>query len=268
MADTKKIAEAALEIVYQFIAPNNFEELTLTKTEIKEYGVAFVAILSTISLFGVIVFGNDAKRFAWLISLVNSFLLTWAGAIYCLVKIYKYPGIVTQQHNDISVFQNVDNFSALVCLWFGLANIFDLMVGSIFYRKYVGLLTGWFHHAMFTWMMYAGTTGITPYGTIRPFASIFIIVCVEELPTFMLSLGSMFPALRTDMGFGITFFLLRCCLHFYMFIYMLRLSCDGTVVGVFVVSLSMHFFWFYSWISKYAFPKKKRDAVESGKKSI
>lgn len=254
----------ALEsLVYSYINKRHFEEFTLTKDDVQQYAIIFIATLVALTLFGVVTMRKDQKKFAWLISLVNSGVMTIGGIIYAIVKFSKYPGLWTQSHNDIAVFTSVDNFSTVFCIWFAIANVFDLAVGSVFYPKYVGLLTGWVHHTVFIWIMHTCTTGNALYATVRPFASLFMILCVEELPTFLLSLGSMFASCRVDLGFGLTFFLLRILYHGYMFVYNVRLGCDNTVIGIFVLSITMHLNWFYAWVTKYGMGSKKKDPKKS-----
>ncbi len=246
-------------IVFKLIEERHFEELTLTKDDVQYYAAIYVAILLSLTIFGVVTLKHEAKRFAWLISLVNSGVMTLLGVIYAIVKFSQYPGVLNMTHNDITVFNSVDNFTALASLWFAIANMFDLAVGSLFYPKYVGLLTGWVHHTLFIWIMHTCTTGNALYATVRPFASLFVLLCIEEFPTFLLSLGSMFPSCRVDLGFGVSFFLLRILYHGYMFAYLVKLSCDNTVIGIFVVSLTMHLNWFYAWVTKYGIGGKKEN---------
>lgn len=148
--------------------------------------------------------------------------------------------------------------AVVTCIWFGLANIVDLLFGILYYRKYLGLLTAYFHHSVFIWMMYCGTTGNTGLGKTTVFAPAFEFMLIEEIPTFLLALGSVFPQFRTDLGFGITFFLLRICYHAYFLAYTYYSGTDGLVIFLFSLTMVMHLNWFYTWVTKYgkAFLKK------------
>lgn len=238
-------------LIYQFIAPRHFNEYTLTKEDYTRAAVLFIAVLVAVTLLGVVFLGKDRKRFAWLISLMNSGLLLIVGAIFTTIRLSEHPELLLQQYMEVTVFHSLNNYCALVCLWFALANIFDLAVGSVFYPKYVGFLTGWVHHSAFIWIMYACTSGNTPWGPVRPFSSLFLFHCIEELPTFLLALGSMFPSLRSDLGFGVTFFLFRILLHLYMFVYLYRLQCDTIVTVIFFLTTLLHLNWFGTWVTKY-----------------
>ena len=92
-----------------------------------------------------------------------------------------------------------------------------------------------------------------------PFSNLFLLAAIEELPTFLLALGSMFSVFRTDLGFGLSFFLLRICYHLYLFTLGMKIGIETPVIGVFVLTLTMHLNWFYAWVSKYGVAKKKKD---------
>ena len=100
-------------------------------------------------------------------------------------------------------------------------------------------------------MSYYSATGDGVFFQGNPFAKSFLTLYIEELPTFLLALGSVFPGLRTDMGFGITFFLFRVCYHGYMGCLSYKSNVDTPVVVLYALTFLLHCFWFYSWVSKY-----------------
>ena len=147
----------------------------------------------------------------------------------------------------------------------------------------MGILTAYIHHPVFIWMSYFCVTGNGYFVHARPFCNAFLALYVIEVPIFFLSLGSIFPSLRTDIGFGVTFFLLRICLHAYMvcvFVhYVIRcislfnqLLCfilsqaslayysdvDSPIMVLYLLTLCLHLFWFTNWFSKYGKKEKKK----------
>ena len=79
----------------------------------------------------------------------------------------------------------------------------------------------------------------------------------------------MFPSLRTDLGFGLSFFATRLVYHIAMFIYSVYWGIRAPVLATYVLTISMHTMWFASWLPKYGLPllgfkaktnNKKKDA--------
>lgn len=160
------------------------------------------AIFSVILLFtgfSAVVLFEEKKKRAWVISLVNSFVMMIAGVFYLMQKVPKYSNFFQFGDNKAEIFYDLNNVSILICLWFGLANIFDLSFGFLFYRQQLGLLTAYIHHSVFIWITIISTTGNGFFMTAKPFASSFAFSLIEELPTFLLALGSVFPSLRTGL---------------------------------------------------------------------
>lgn len=244
---------------------SDFERYDLTKDEIYKFTWIFTAILTATCIIGYALFRKDTKRLAWTISLVNSFAMTVVGIIYLWYKFPQFDSIFSYGTNGRDHIHSINNYATLTCLWFGLANAFDLVFGTIFYPKYCGLITAYVHHTVFIWIMWTCTTGNGFFTTCAPFASLFHLLLIEELPTFLLSLGSMVPSLRTDLGFGVTFFLFRVLYHAYFFAYGLKSGMDAVLVGIFTLTMTLHLNWFYTWISKYAFPAKGKKTGKASK---
>jgi hypothetical protein len=89
-----------------------------------------------------------------------------------------------------------------------------------------------------------------------------MLSCLEELPTLILGVGSIVPALRSDMGFGASFFVLRIVYHGFLMSQSLYVRVDPIQSGLFGLTMIMHFFWFKGWVvsmlGKSAQPKTKR----------
>ena len=254
------IAEGLQVVLHKW---SNLDSYTLTTAEGYQVGALCTSILSAISLFGIIFLRKDVKRFAWLISTINAGAMTLFGAFFLAHQLKKHPTFFMLDMNDTAkLFHDNSDFTVLVSIWFGVVNVFDLAVGAVFYPKYLGLLTAWVHHTAFIFIMYFSTTGDGLFFKVSPFSHTLLFGAVEELPTFLLAFGSMFGQFRTDLGFGLTFFVLRILYHAYLFYYGVQLGIEAPLIAVYTLTMSMHLNWFYAWVSKYGVKKTdKKKAV-------
>lgn len=165
-----------------------------------------------------------------------------------------------RRDSPIDAFYGLNNFNVLVCLWFAVANTFDIVFGLAFYRDQLKLLTTYIHHSAFIYIMITCTTGNGLFYTVKPSAPTFQFVLIEELPTMILSLGSIFPSFRTDLGFGVSFFLLRVVYHICLLAYVYSLQIDTFVFCCFFIAVWVHLHWFYCWCKSYA----KKRLLEKG----
>ena len=261
--------EGIIKAGLDFIGRQNFNgKVTLKNDEIRDASFKMVGLLLATVFVGLIC-QLPEKKLAWMVSLVNSFVMTVAGVFYLAMKL---PEVITavsaKDFHSLGAqlfHAPVSNFTALMCMWFLIANVFDLICGVLFYRKQLGILTAWIHHSLFIWTMIAASTGNGGFIQTKPFASAFAIVVIEELPTFLLALGSVLPIFRTDLGFGLTFFIFRICWHL-CFFGLAFYNSDTVSIPVRVlysVTLLMHINWFQNWVTKYGFVKKKKDAKKS-----
>ena len=200
------------------------------------------------------------RRLSWILSCVNSFMLTAIGGVYCYYKLRRsqLPMVYSDLHCN-------DNVAHLVALWFAMFNAADLIFGTLMYPEQMDPITAYVHHPLFIYIMYASTTG--HYGwnpmTMKAlycdgFAPVFLIGCVEELPTFILGFGSVFPAWRLDIGFGVSFFLLRVIFHGCILVQSFLANVHPLVTGLCCLTMVMHIFWFRGWVVSYL---KKKPSV-------
>lgn len=225
-----------------------FDEYSLSENDVYLTIILSFIGASLIMAISKIIFGRNTKRLSWCISLVNSFVMTFIGIIYFIHKISLVENFQLKSTN----FLGSDNVSTITCIIFAVFNICDLLYGVIFYRKYLGILTAYVHHTLYIWLMCFAVTGNGIIATNSPFAPGFMWNVIEELPTFLLALGSIFPSLRTDFGFGFSFFILRILYHLYLTIYAIRSGAYGyTVLFIYLLSFVQHLNWFYTWILKY-----------------
>ncbi|KAG1856372.1 hypothetical protein DFJ58DRAFT_784822 [Suillus subalutaceus] len=99
----------------------------------------------------------------------------------------------------------------------------DLLMGMIYYRSKVNLLTGWFHHTIYIF--------IVGYSCHMGWSHLFILCAVLEVPTFVLAIASLNPRFRSDVIFALS-------RH--------SVTNDSFGPGVIMACIfPLHAFWFY-----------------------
>ena len=267
--------------VSQLMDKANWTTFTLTETEVHTAIFIDVILLALLGIGIQVLYGEKkvysankeedkklrkkARRvISWASTFVNSLFMTVMGIVYVVIKTDCLTDVsrlwTYAQGDGEHVWRSMDNISVLTMIWFGFFNIFEVTYGCVYCKEHLDPLTAWVHHPVFTWIVYMGTTGNGIFFTGRPFASSFMIVTCEELPTWLLAAGAMYPALRTDWGFGISFFVLRICFHFYHLVMCFLHDPAPSVYSVttpkmiFLFSFLLHCMWFQNWVSKYLAP--------------
>lgn len=127
----------------------------------------------------------------------------------------------------------------------------DLYYAYTEYHIYSDALTTYIHHIFYIF--------VNIFCIYTDSGYVYNKFFVLEVPTFFLSLGTMFPVLRSDLLFGAAFFTTRIVYHFAL----LLIHCTGDT-PTFMISMStwcMHLFWFKKWYVKYG-----RGLIESPSK--
>lgn len=246
-----------------FFDVKNFSEYTLETEDVYTAAFLYAVILAGVCV-GSKTYFPEPKRLAWCVGLVNSVVTMVVGAIYTAVRL-NLTDYSSEDFNYRSFFHGVDNVSALVCLWFAMANICDLGFGLVFYRKYLGVLTAYIHHTVFIWMMLTAVTGNGIFVQTEPFSPSFTYMLIEELPTMLLALGTVLPQFRTDIGFGVTFFLLRIVYHISVMASAASVGCTKFIIVLYGLTLLLHINWFYTWVTKYGAKTFKTGQKEKDK---
>ncbi|SPO25987.1 uncharacterized protein UTRI_03352 [Ustilago trichophora] len=81
----------------------------------------------------------------------------------------------------------------------------DLTLGSIYYRKLINLSSGWIHHIAYTFLF--------SFWVHKGWAHIAAAAAIFELPTLIMGVASIYPPLRSNMAFTVTFFATRVFYH-------------------------------------------------------
>lgn len=138
---------------------------------------------------------------------------------------------------DLSEILAYRTWTVLVTTFFMTFLIMDLVVGSFFYKNKIEILTGWIHH-----ITYLGTL---TWAIHNQYSSIFIMMCILELPTFLLALGSVRSQLRRDYLFASAFLLTRILFHAFAIKSAYDLKPFGPIMNALSAFFPVHCFWFY-----------------------
>lgn len=202
---------------------------TQMKTNVSNYVLAFIAF----SMHNFIVytqikgsFNLRSKQKAYILSIQSSFTLFGMSLLmaYNFLTNPNYLNAATETQK-------------LMLIYFSSYLFSDILIGANQYRKHMMTLSGYFHHGVYLFLNVLAFHW--PY-TIPMYTLFF----TEELPTFLLGIGSFHSSFRHDELFGLTFFSTRIVLHFvYICLFWHAVPVRITALLAFV----LHSFWFYKW---------------------
>lgn len=177
------------------------------------------------------------KGMSYGLALVNSFAMTVSGFVTFT------PQFVANDL-DLGWTMHDTRYGQFICTFFGVYCVLDLLLGWFFYREYVELLTGWVHHSAYLWLMW--------YVHYHHITTSFLIFCVEELPTFLLALGNVYPPFRTNYLFGGCFFITRLGWHAVMLVKFLlhRGDTELTLWPLVAATFALHVHWFVGFVGQ------------------
>lgn len=180
------------------------------------------------------------KQKAYVLSLKSS-LTMFIGSLYSnYVFFTQFTGTMTE-------FLARENFvDELLTIFFISYLIMDMVIGTLYYKKYLCNLAGYPHHVVYIIVCLTSLH--------QKSYRLFMLYMICELPTFILALGSYDEQYRQDRLFGITFFLTRIV----YFIYISSFVFNNTFHIILICCiLSVHVYWFYNWCKKYSSYKIK-----------
>lgn len=171
-----------------------------------------------------------AKGRSWLMSLALSGYLSVAGVYYlyfCASILATGTTFIDFPVDHASSWGSALDTRACACVMLALTTL-DLAIGSIDYRQQVGILTGWVHHTVYVglcvYILYTRQTFVLMVRALPLAHPRAQLTCVEallhatparqvfsfcEIPTLMLAVGSLYRPWRTDVAFGVVFFVTR-----------------------------------------------------------
>jgi hypothetical protein len=213
------------------------------ETDCKTLG-AF-CVLVTIGFFIVKQFWHTTKQQAWFIMLLSSFVLTVAGFCYA-GSAELDPSLWTEEY----MFGD-DRKSRTILLFFTACNVMDLTLGYFYYRDFLYPLTTIAHHIFFIFsvLIFLGVHHTRGYP----------VTFVFELPTLILSIGTVWPSMRSDMAFGVTFMFTRILYHILTIYRFAVMHPHGLAWKVLCMPFMLHAFWIKNWIQGMIRRKDKKD---------
>ncbi|KDQ51847.1 hypothetical protein JAAARDRAFT_198723 [Jaapia argillacea MUCL 33604] len=191
---------------------------------------------------------SSPKQLSWILSTISSAAMTLASLPF--VWDYLLSG------GDVGSVRTFPALAYSATRFFQAYLVSDMTIGGIYYRDQVGLLTGWVHHSVYILVVELALR--------RSWAHIFCFCASMELPTFVLALGSLYPVLRNNILFGVTFFMTRIFLHLILIIsYALpknRHATGGSVVPAVILTMvfPMHALWFKGCVNGFIKRHKMR----------
>jgi hypothetical protein len=190
---------------------------------------------------------TQVKKRAWVITTVSAGLCTLASVYTCS------QAPVSWDFRVRPALMGETNLSRFIVHYFRAQAVLDLALGVIFYRSQLHPLTSWLHHIAYlllcNWMLDTHS------------CLVFTICCLEELPTFLLGVGTLNKDWRMDMPFGISYGILRVTLHTFLFYHVMTYTGPGvrgevpderiyTMRFNFVLTWCLHTHWFYGWVQQ------------------
>ena len=182
---------------------------------------------------------DPTARLGWIPALINAFVTL----IISIKFVYLYPF-----NYSLDYYIDIYDPLAVFAVYFFIAYmILDLILGSIFYPKHMDWLSGYVHH-----ILYIGIFGLWLYNNMAIAACLTFF---EEIPTLILSIGKINHKYRSDAIFGLSFFLIRIVYHGYLVgVILVAETLQPVLLYPSLLAMSMHIYWFYTWLIKYGLP--------------
>ncbi|CAO3693025.1 unnamed protein product [Rhizopus stolonifer] len=172
------------------------------------------------------------KEIAYVFTLLTSFV----------TSLCSLPLVYTLFTTDLAQVVIYRAWTVQVTVFFMTFLFLDLAIGVLFYSKKVDILTGWLHHTVYL--------GILTWTIKNQYCSVFVMMCLLEIPTFFLSLGSVRSRFRNDYLFAWTFLCTRILFHAYTIYCAWRLEPMGSIMTALSAFLPLHCHWFYGFIKQ------------------
>jgi len=152
-----------------------------------------------------------------------------------------------------------------LCTFFIAYLLSDLALGAIYYPTMMNMASGWVHHTVYTFFF--------SYWIHRGWSHIAALALIFELPTAVMGIACLYPPMRSNMGFTLTFFATRVFLHGGLLFatysktgrYAPAINGSwGPFVSV-AVTYPMHLFWGYKCILSVRKRMRKRALTKKAK---
>jgi len=195
---------------------------------------------------------TTTKQLSWILTTVVSATMTLVSIPF--VWDYVASG------GDVKSVRTLSTLTYTTSRMFQAYLVSDLLMGGIYYRSQVGLLTGWIHHTVYMFIVQVAIK--------RAWTQIFCLCALMELPTFLLAVSSLYPRLRSNIAFAVSFFVTRILLHVIWCIsYLIPTNRAHTTGGSILPSVMLasifplHALWFRGCVK--GFVKRYKDNLAS-----
>ncbi|KAI7882891.1 hypothetical protein K492DRAFT_185640 [Lichtheimia hyalospora FSU 10163] len=213
---------------------------SLTLTQVFQQPIVPLSFLASFISLGGFFYGciytgvaKTEKQISWLLTFASSLVCTIISTP-CFYRFWRSGW-------DIRLLGVESTWHTASVCFFITYLILDLTMGSLYYRRRITFLTGWFHHTLYIlillWFLRLRT------------ASFFCTAAILEVPTLILALGSLKQSWRCDFLFASTFFVLRLVMHAWMIHELKQHHRVQSLWMVAVVVFPLHLYWFYGIIS-------------------
>ena len=163
------------------------------------------------------------------ISVINSFYLS-------TLAIQTFSLTIPQYHSPALAEYIIGYFTA------------DLLLGHVFDRKNLSILTGYIHHSVFICLIWhVRTTNET---------NLIYMFLPFEIPTLLLDLTRLHKIKALDYSFGASFFACRIIYNIHIINALLESHAHYAVIAT--TLLSLHIYWFTGWLKRLNAESNKR----------
>eukprot|EP00386_Alphamonas_edax_P005295 GDKI01016906.1.p1 GENE.GDKI01016906.1~~GDKI01016906.1.p1 ORF type:complete len:279 (-),score=61.78 GDKI01016906.1:373-1209(-) len=207
---------------------------------------------------------NKHKVAAWAQSTLVAPLMSLVG-LWALATLLQEGGVKALLWDADAFSEFAYKSSAIshrACLFFCAHCLVDLIEAPFCYGKEFGAML-LVHHLMYGhFMLYCISWG-GEWGV-----CLFFLV---EIPTFMLSIGSIHAPWRFDLSFGLVWFIVRILYHGLVIIMTTRTNFASLPYSVFCgwLAFALHVMWFWGWLKgKLGLKKKKTERRDSGADAV
>eukprot|EP01147_Barroeca_monosierra_P005501 gene5501-162_t len=187
----------------------------------------------------------------------TSWCITTTNAFFMLILSFQYAKNFIFESFSPSLIWTDHRITRFTLTAFAVSLGLDLLFGCLFYPQHINFLSGWMHHILYLVLL--------AYLLSERVSCALMPALFEELPTFILGVGSMFPVFRNDIAFGVTFFLLRIVFHtiFSMRVIISNNNMDHPAASSAAVAccatLLLHCYWFFGWCKRITVYSKGRN---------
>ncbi|KAJ1679405.1 hypothetical protein EV182_002118 [Spiromyces aspiralis] len=194
--------------------------------------LALTSLFHALRIFQLV---TTEKALAWVLTLTTSFVVAACSMPYLCV--------LARNRWDVRAVIRSDDLSNLATGFFASYLAWDLILGMIYYRARIQVLTGYIHHTAYL--------ALVVRAAMLNYTAVFMMFCVMEVPTIILAFGHMQPQWRRDDLFSGVFFVTRIVLHLALMLGFYRMYPDRIIWKVVLAAFSLHVYWFYNILAQW-----------------